>query len=263
MRFVVPHNITIAPKECHGISSHWQLDCFLNSLFRLRIEKNIKALHYCLFMMESHWWQPVTPNKRPVMLKVLDSRDVIIVWIWRAKYSVKQAQTLFASGRKIVSLSSLSSSSSVNFTLSCTIKNLPKLWLLLSSSSRPGHLECLQWYGMAHGMVADRVMWNSHGTTCEGRNSWSFTGGPRFVCFFWTNLSQSYLVMTWFLVKEDCHQEGDWWFKIHGSLFSFRADPCGNQILNFCRHCKFLVTSTTGAFATKRAQSVWHWSKIR
>ena len=37
-------DVTVMSQECHGISNHWQLDCLLNSLFRLTTTTKIPKL---------------------------------------------------------------------------------------------------------------------------------------------------------------------------------------------------------------------------
>ena len=62
----IPTNllITVMPHELHGISNHWQLECFFNSLFRITSIKTSISAMLNLYLCQNHRRPVDSPKKR-------------------------------------------------------------------------------------------------------------------------------------------------------------------------------------------------------
>ena len=74
--FIREHNITVTSHDCNGMSNHWQLNCLLNSLFRLTWEEISKLP--LLTLCEGNPPSPVaSPHRGPESLKIFPCHNII------------------------------------------------------------------------------------------------------------------------------------------------------------------------------------------
>ena len=76
----VSNALQVPQISTYGISNHWQLDCFFNSLLRLTTEKTSKFKNTNPIRDRGwrriHWWPVWFSQKRPVMRKTFPCHEV-------------------------------------------------------------------------------------------------------------------------------------------------------------------------------------------